>query len=154
MTKGRKVYQSLTNIEAMKDPNNEGLRIDRWLWFCRFFKTRGLAASSVSGGHVKINGERAKPGYKVKKGDIIELMRDQLPYKLMTTDLPLRRGPAIEARQHFEEDAAVASRRAEIQESIRQDRKLLPTTDGRPDKHTRRQLRKYNRGHSATDQNT
>ncbi len=150
-TKGRKVYQSLKNIELMNRTNNVGLRIDRWLWFTRFFKTRGFAAAAVSGGHVKINGERAKPGNRVIEGDEIELVRDQLPYKLTAGQLPTRRGPANEARQCFVEDEASELRRREIIDGIRQDRRLLPRTDGRPDKHTRRKLRAHNRRRADTD---
>jgi len=151
VSKGRKVYQSLQDIEAMEEGNSEALRIDRWLWFSRFFKTRGLAATAVSGGHAKINGERAKPGVKVRKGDIIELVRDKLPFKLTVIELPVRRGPASEARRCYAEDEAVALRRKQVQDSIRQDRRLMPTTKGKPDKHTRRKLREHNRQRSEAD---
>ena len=70
------------------------LRIDRWLFYSRFFKTRVLSTAAVSGGHVKINGERATPGGRVKPGDKIELVRDRLPYSLEVLEIPGRRGPA------------------------------------------------------------
>lgn len=124
---------------------NKSLRIDRWLWFTRFYKTRGLASAAVNGGHVKVNGERAKPGTKIKEGDVIELVRAQLPFKVEAGRLPVRRGPASEARQCYVEDTATMEKRQAITTSIRQDRQQMPTTRGRPDKHTRRKLREYGR---------
>ncbi len=129
----------------MSDRNTESLRIDRWLWFTRFYKTRGLASDAVTGGHVKVNGERAKPGGKIKEGDVIELIRGQLPYRLEAGPLPARRGPASEAKLCYVEDDATQQKRQAIIDGIRQDRQQMPRTTGRPDKHTRRKLRDYGR---------
>jgi len=131
--------------------NNEllirvSLRIDRWLFYSRFFKTRVLSTAAVSGGHVKINGERATPGSRVKCGDKIELVRDRLPFSLEVLEIPGRRGPAAEARRCYAEDAETIRQREKQSASLRQDRMLMPKTDGRPDKHTRRKLRERNRG--------
>ena len=131
----------------MKSPA-DSLRIDRWLFFTRFFKTRSLASSAVAGGHVKINGERATPGARVKSDDTIDLLRDRIPYRLTVTTIPARRGPASEARGCYEEDAEALRKRLAMQESLKQDRRLMPKTAGRPDKHTRRKLRDRNRGAS------
>jgi len=135
----------------MNDLDNSGLRIDQWLWFARFYKTRGRASNAVSGGHVKINGERAKPGTRVRPGDTIDLVRDQLPYKMEAGPLPMRRGPATEANRCYIEDAESEQMRQDIIAGIRQDRQQMPTTSGRPDKHTRRKLREHNR-HSGNAQ--
>ena len=121
------------------------LRIDRWLFYSRFFKTRVLSTAAVSGGHVKINGERATPGVRVKSGDKIDLVRDRLPYSLEVLEIPVRRGPAAEARRCYVEDAETIRQREVQSASLRQDRLLMPKTDGRPDKHTRRKLRDRNR---------
>jgi len=123
----------------------DSLRIDRWLFYCRFFKTRSLATAAVAGGHVKINGERATPGARVKVGDRIDLVRERLPYSLDVTDIPNRRGPAAEARECYREDEEVVLQREQQASALRQDRMLMPKTDGRPDKHTRRKLRSRNR---------
>lgn len=125
---------------------SNSLRIDRWLFFCRFFKTRSKATAAVTGGHVRINGERAAPGARVQVGDHIELVRDRLPYALDVTAIPLRRGPAPEARACYEEDEAVMQEREAKSAALRQDRMLMPRTEGRPDKHTRRKLRGRHRG--------
>jgi len=116
------------------------LRIDRWLYYCRFYKTRGQATAAVSGGHVRINGERTTPGARVRCGDRIELVRERLPYVLGVTAIPARRGPAVEARQCYEEDPGIVLEREALIQALRQDRMLMPKTKGRPDKHTRRQL--------------
>lgn len=129
----------------MEDTKKESLRIDRWLWFTRFYKTRSLASKAVSGGHVRINGERAKSGSKVQEGDVIEIVRGQLPFKLKAGPLPVRRGPAAEAKQSYVEDDATQHKRQLIVDAIREDRERLPRTRGRPDKHTRRKLREYSR---------
>jgi len=121
------------------------LRVDRWLFFCRFFKTRGLATAAVSGGHVKLNGERTTPGSRVKCGDRIDLVRERLAYSLTVTDIPRRRGPAAEAKKCYLEDEETVRQRELQSVALRQDRLLMPKTDGRPDKHTRRKLRTRNR---------
>lgn len=132
--------------------NNNTLRIDRWLWFARFFKTRGLATAAVVGGHVKINSERASPGDKVREGDTIDLIRDRLPYRMRVELIPLRRGPAKEAVRCYSEAEKIKLRRQDMIDTLRQDRRLMPRTDGRPDKHTRRELRVRRRKGDATDQ--
>jgi ribosome-associated heat shock protein Hsp15 len=127
------------------NPASDSLRVDRWLFYCRFFKTRSKATATVTGGHVKVNGERTTPGNKVKQGDRIELVRDRLPYSLTVLAIPDRRGPAPEARACYEEQEEVVREREQMTAALRQDRMLMPKTDGRPDKHTRRKLRDRNR---------
>ncbi len=119
----------------------ESLRIDRWLFYCRFFKTRVLSTAAVTGGHVKLNGERCTPGARVKCGDQIDLMRERLPYSLKALEIPARRGPSAEARNCYFEDEETTKQRAALITTLKQDRMLMPRTGGRPDKHTRRKLR-------------
>ena len=118
----------------------DALRIDRWLFFCRLFKTRSLAAAAVAGGHVRVNGQRATSGQRVKVGDHIDVVRDRLPYAFQVVAIPSRRGPAPEARACYVEDEETVREREARASAIRQDRLMMPTTDGRPDKHTRRAL--------------
>ena len=125
----------------MKDSDPATLRIDKWLWFTRFYKTRALAAKAVSGGHVRINGVRAKPSSDVRPGDVIDLVRDQLRWRVEAGPMPLRRGPANEARNCYTEDETVSANRLQAVAERRIDRMQMPRTDGRPDKHTRRKLR-------------
>jgi ribosome-associated heat shock protein Hsp15 len=121
------------------------LRIDRWLFFCRFFKTRSKATAAVTGGHVRVNGERASPGQRVQCGDRIDVVRERLPYSLTVTAIPARRGPATEARACYAEDETTVQERERKTAALRQDRLLMPKTEGRPDKRTRRKLIVRNR---------
>jgi ribosome-associated heat shock protein Hsp15 len=123
----------------------DSLRIDRWLFYSRFFKTRSRATAAVTGGHVKLNNERATPGSRVKRGDRIDLVRERLLYSLEVVEIPNRRGPAAEAQACYREDEETIRQRELLSTALKQDRLLTPRTDGRPDKHTRRKLRERNR---------
>jgi len=118
----------------------DSLRIDKWLYYCRFFKTRSKATAAVDGGHVKVNGERSAPGRRVKCGDHVDLVRERLPYSMEVAAIPRRRGPAPEARECYVEDDDVVRERESQAQALRQDRLLMPKTEGRPDKRTRRKL--------------
>jgi ribosome-associated heat shock protein Hsp15 len=124
----------------------DSLRIDRWLYFCRFFKTRSKASAAVTGGHVRLNGERAAAGNRVQVGDRINLVKERLDYALEVTAIPTRRGPAGEARSCYIEDEESVRERETKTTALKQDRLLMPKTSGRPDKHTRRKLISRNRG--------
>jgi ribosome-associated heat shock protein Hsp15 len=125
---------------------SDSLRIDRWLFFCRFFKTRSKATAAVTGGHVRLNGERTSPGVRVEVGDRIDLVRDRLQYSLEVTAIPTRRGPAPEAQACYVEDEEVIRLRVTQTEALKRDRASMPRTDGRPDKRTRRRLIDRRRG--------
>ncbi|MEJ2601984.1 MAG: RNA-binding S4 domain-containing protein [Gammaproteobacteria bacterium] len=125
--------------------DDEALRIDKWLWHTRFFKTRALAAKAVAGGHVHVNGERVKPSRAIRAGDRLEVNRDRLTWRVTVLTLPARRGPAREAEACYHEEEGSRREREALIEALRQDRRSMPRTEGRPDKHTRRQLRRLNR---------
>jgi ribosome-associated heat shock protein Hsp15 len=127
------------------------LRLDRWLWFCRFYKTRSAATAAVKGGHVDVNNDRASPGHRAQIGDRVELVKNQLTYCFEVTGIPQRRGPAAEARACYAEDPASVMARDERISELKQDRQLMPRTRGRPDKHTRRKLRDRNREPGSDD---
>lgn len=124
---------------------SDSLRIDRWLFFCRMYKSRSQATDAVTGGHVKLNGERTSPGARVKIGDTIDLVRHRLPYSLEVTAIPARRGPAKEAQACYEENEMTRLEREKLAEQLKFDRLLMPRTSGRPDKHTRNKLRSLKR---------
>lgn len=126
--------------------SNDSLRLDRWLWFTRFYKTRTAASAAVHGGHVRVNGETARTSFRVRIGDRIRLVRQQLTWELTVHALPARRGPAREAQACYEESPESVARREQTVAELRRDRMQMPTTSGKPDKHTRRKLRDRNRG--------
>jgi len=117
------------------------MRLDKWLWFTRFYKTRTAATAAVQGGHVRVNGERAKASMRVHIGDEIKLKRRQLDYEFSVIGIPLRRGPANDARTCYEEQAESIDRRKQAVSELKRDRMQMPRTKGKPDKHTRRLLR-------------
>jgi len=125
------------------------LRIDRWLWCARFYKTRSVAADAVKGGHVKVNGQRVKPAREVKIGDVLVITLGDVEREVTVAGIPLRRGPAPEAATCYVESEASIARRREAAERRAIERELLraPTT-GRPDKRTRRLLRARKAGRS------
>lgn len=126
--------------------SNDSLRLDRWLYFTRFYKTRTAASAAVQGGHVRVNGESARTSFRVRVGDRIRLVRQQLTWELTVLALPARRGPAREAQACYEESEESVARREQTVSELRRDRMQMPMTRGRPDKHTRRKLRDRNRG--------
>ena len=113
------------------------LRIDKWLWCARFFKSRGLAQEAVEGGHVQVNGERVKASRQVRVGDRLRITRERERYEVEVTGIPLRRGPAPEARRHYHETPESEAARAHAREL---DRLSAPVSGGRPDKRGRRDL--------------
>ncbi len=131
--------------------DSEQLRVDRWLWCARFFKTRTAAAGGVRGGHVRVNEQRVKASHTIRIGDVISVTGSGTLLEVEVTGIPLRRGPAAEARQHYRETEASVARR----EAAAEQRKVLaslplPPTRGRPDKRTRRLLRSK-REHDALE---
>lgn len=120
-----------------------GLRIDKWLWCARFFKSRAQATEAVAGGLVHVNGERVKPSRLVHLEDQLHITRDETRTEVIVHGIPVRRGPAPEARAHYSETpASIAAREAQRERA----RLAAPAPDGRPDKHARRVLRDLRRG--------
>jgi ribosome-associated heat shock protein Hsp15 len=131
-----------------EEGDHERLRIDRWLWCARFFKTRSVAAEAVRAGHVRLNGQRVKPAHVVKIGDALTVeLRDDSARDVRIVAIPLRRGPAPEAATTYEETAESIERRRIAAEQRASRPVLAPPTSGRPDKRTRRlMLRVRQRG--------
>jgi ribosome-associated heat shock protein Hsp15 len=118
------------------------LRIDRWLWGARLFKTRSLAAAAVSGGKVHVNGERVKPARLLRSGDRLTLRRGALEFECCVLAMPVRRGSAAQAGHCYEESAASVARRALFAQQMKLAAASAPRPPARPDKHARRELRR------------
>jgi ribosome-associated heat shock protein Hsp15 len=123
----------------------EALRIDKWLWCARFFKSRSLAAEAVAGGKVHLNAQRVKPARTVQVGDVLEITLGVEVATVKVTAIPVRRGPAAEARLCYEETPESLARRERYREQRRLAAMAAPQTDGRPDKRTRRELLRFHR---------
>ena len=117
-----------------------GIRIDKWLWAARFFKTRSLATDAVGGGKVKLNGAPTKPARDIKVGDRLDIFNGDTRWQVVILGLSEKRGPAPAARLLYEETPdSIAAREAE---QMRRKFTNEPAAEihGRPTKRDRRQL--------------
>lgn len=130
----------------MQSPSGESVRIDKWLWAARFFKTRTLAAAAVNGGKVHLNGARVKPSRGVKPGDRLAILRGEDRYEVEIVQLSERRGPATAAQALYAEDEAARQARENRAQERRFERAGAVAPAQRPDKHARRRIRQL-RGH-------
>ncbi|MDK4680680.1 RNA-binding S4 domain-containing protein [Kingella negevensis] len=122
------------------------MRLDKWLWAARFFKTRSLASKHIELGRVQVNGVKTKTSKYIIVGDVIDLTLNSLPYKLTVLKLNHQRRPAPEARLLYQEDEKTAVQR-EAQKLLDQASRITAAyPDGRPTKRDRRQLDKVKRG--------
>jgi len=120
-----------------------GVRIDKWLWAARFFKTRSLATDAVGGGKIKLNGAPTKPSRDIKVDDRLDVFNGDTRWEVFVRALSEKRGPASEARLLYEETPeSVAAREAE---QMRRKFEVEPASDihGRPTKRDRRQMERF-----------
>jgi ribosome-associated heat shock protein Hsp15 len=125
----------------MTHDDSDRVRLDKWLWAARFYKTRSLATEAVDGGKVEVNGDRAKPSKAVKPGDEIRLRLGPFEHILIVRALAERRGPASIAQALYEETPASRDARERLASQL----KMAPPTfvyeeKGRPTKKDRRDL--------------
>jgi len=123
---------------------SESVRLDKWLWAARFFKTRSLAGTAAHGGRVKVGGAVAKASRAVRPGELVAI--DRGPFVLEVTVLALanKRGPAKVAQTLYEETEDSISRREAVKEELRAETLQVPTYrgGGRPTKKDRRDMMK------------
>jgi ribosome-associated heat shock protein Hsp15 len=119
------------------------VRIDKWLWAARFFKTRALAAEAVSGGHVHVNGERSKPSHQTKINDVLKITKAGATFVITVTALSERRGSASAAQALYEEDPESMVRRQQQAVMHKLNAMANPKSLKRPDKRERRQLKAW-----------
>jgi len=122
------------------------VRLDKWLWAARFFKTRSLAREAVSGGKVQLNGNRAKPGRSISAGDELRIQRGEEEYIITVVEASMRRGPAVVARTLYDESEENRSRREELAEARKLEQQENLTRERRPDKRQRRRLVRFKSG--------
>ncbi len=126
-----------------EQPQENAVRIDKWLWAARFFKTRALASAAVSGGHAQVNGSRVKPSRNVQIGCRLQIKRGEELFDIEVLALSEHRGPAKEAALLYAETEESKSRR----EAAREQRKLIggpmARPEGRPDKRDRKKIRQF-----------
>ena len=125
------------------DNTDERVRLDKWLWAARFFKTRSLASDAVSGGKVQVNGSRAKPARPVNTGDKLHIRRGDDEMDIIVRELSTRRGPASVAVLLYEEALESIERRASEAEARKLASLSRPQSDHRPNKQERRKIIRF-----------
>ncbi len=126
----------------MSEAGSGRVRLDKWLWAARFFKTRRQAVEALAGGKVQVNGEKAKPARLVGPGDELRIRLGPYEHRLTVLGVAERRGPAAQAAALFREDPAGRAARERLREQHRLARPLFAQGEGKPSKRDRRQLRR------------
>ena len=116
------------------------MRLDKWLWAARFFKTRSLAQQAVTGARVQLNGARTKPAHELKAGDMLDIRVGDWRWEVKVVALSDRRGPAEEARKLYEETEASRAERERRGDMRRWGAEPAATLKGRPTKRDRRRM--------------
>jgi len=127
---------------AESDRDNYNVRVDKWLWAARFFKTRALAIQAVDTGKVLVNGDRVKPAKNIHVGDTLVIRRGPYISVVMVKALSLRRGPAAEAQNLFEESPESIAARQELADQLTREPQHNALR-GRPTKRARRQITRF-----------
>jgi ribosome-associated heat shock protein Hsp15 len=132
----------------MSDDQTSGndVRLDKWLWAARFFKTRQLAVEAVNGGKVQVNGQRAKPGRAIRVGARLEIHKGGLIWEVEVVGISKQRRPASEALLLYREDEGSRMRRQEVVLARREQGDTTPIGVGRPTKRNRRQIQRFRTG--------
>lgn len=129
-----------------------GVRLDKWLWAARFYKTRGLSSDEIGKGRVTVNGQPAKPSREVRVGDSIELRQNQVARTIVVRDVSNMRGPAPAAQALYEETPESVALRERLATERRESAEPAQALEfGRPTKRNRRQLADWNRWSASVD---
>ena len=124
----------------------ERVRIDKWLWAARFFKTRAAATEAVLGGHVQVGGDRVKPAKEIRAGDRIDVRRGEISWTVVVTGIADRRGSATIAATLYEETPESVEARERQRLERRLARPLGADLGARPTKQARRRIEALRRG--------
>ena len=120
------------------------MRLDKWLWAARFFKTRKLATEAVQGGKVHLNGQRTKPGKEVQVGSLLHISKNSLDWEIEVLVLPKQRRPASEAVDFYIESPASKQKREQQLAELRALRAVSPQQpSSKPNKRDRRLIHRF-----------
>lgn len=128
----------------------DAVRIDKWLWVARFFKTRQLSIDAINAGRVEVNGERVKPSKSIKPGDRLLLRKPPVEYQLVVTAVGEKRGSAVIAKTLFAESAESVAVREQVVAELRD--MPPPLFRGRPTKKDRRTLVRWQQNADSADE--
>ncbi|MHB0982567.1 MAG: RNA-binding S4 domain-containing protein [Thiobacillus sp.] len=130
--------------QAMPDTGRAGkMRLDKWLWAARFFKTRSLASQAIEQGRVKLAGERVKPAREIGPGDRLDLLVGDADWTVTVRALSMQRGPAPVAQALYEEDPASHARRQQQASERKLAASPAAAIKGRPTKRDRRLIHRF-----------
>lgn len=124
-------------------PGGEALRVDKWLWAARFYKTRALAAEAIDAGRIQVNGERAKRARPLRPGDELSARLGPYEHHVVVRALSSRRGPAREAALLYDETEASKAARAALAAQMRASAPAFGYEQGRPTKKDRREISRF-----------
>ena len=127
------------------------VRVDKWLWAARFYKTRALAAEAIDGGKIQVNGDRAKRAKLLQLGDEVRIRQGTFEYRLTVRGLSERRGPAKVAVTLYEEDPAAREARERMAAQLAAMPAPFQVEKGRPTKKDRRELERVRRSMDEPD---
>ena len=130
----------------MKEKSSEGVRLDKWLWAARFYKTRANAREMVEGGKVHYNGQRSKPSKIAELNAMLTLRQGNDEKTVKVLALTEQRRPATDASQLYEETAESITKREKVALARKMNALTMPHPDRRPDKKERRDLMKFKHG--------
>lgn len=122
------------------------MRVDKWLWAARFFKTRGLAQQAIDSGRVRLGGERVKAARELRLGERLEIAIGDARWEVVVQAFSARRGPAAEARRLYAETEESRTRREALLAERRLTQEPARALPGRPTKRDRRMLERLRRG--------
>ena len=127
----------------MKQKISEGVRLDKWLWAARFYKTRTIAREMIEGGKVHYNGQRSKPSKLVELNAELTLRQGNDERTVLVSEISEQRRPASEAQRLYRETDASIEKREKMAQARKLNALTMPHPDRRPDKKERRDLRKF-----------
>ena len=132
----------------MKEKPTEGVRLDKWLWAARFYKTRAVAREMIEGGKVHYNGQRSKPSKVVELNALLTLRQGNDERTVVVKGITEQRRPATEAVSLYEETAESIEKREKVALARKLNALTMPHPDRRPDKKERRDLMRFKYGDS------
>ncbi|MGP2446213.1 ribosome-associated heat shock protein Hsp15 [Pantoea ananatis] len=127
----------------MKEKPGEGVRLDKWLWAARFYKTRSIAREMIEGGKVHYNGQRSKPSKLVERDAELTLRQGNEERTVVIAEISEQRRPASEAQLLYRETEASIEKREKVALARKMNALTMPHPDRRPDKKERRDLMKF-----------
>jgi len=124
---------------------NDSIRLDKWLWGARFYKTRNLAVEAINGGKVHLNNNRVKPSRAIKLDDVLTISKPPYEHIITILDVTMQRRPASETQLRYIESEDSIAKREKLREELKNQPLGFRHDQGKPNKRDRRHIIKFNR---------